>query len=159
MLTVKVLEVGQLDALPHAQNVGCGAEAVEHHPEVAGMQSRHGLVAGLSSMAHAAQSMLDVCPCGNDGAQDHQSEREEGHGRDRASKPKHLSICDQDDCKVFENSVDGNREELEGPCARVDHADEKEGNGEPCCCQPTILSSLLDQFDIHFFASSLLKSR
>lgn len=38
VLTVKVLEVGQLDALPHAQDVGSSAEAVEHHPEIASVQ-------------------------------------------------------------------------------------------------------------------------
>lgn len=32
--TVKVLEVGQLDALAHAEHVGRGAQAVDHHPDV-----------------------------------------------------------------------------------------------------------------------------
>jgi hypothetical protein len=53
-LTIEILEVGQLNALPHAQNVGGSAEAVEHHPEVTSMQSRHGVVGGLGSLSETA---------------------------------------------------------------------------------------------------------
>lgn len=75
--------------------------------------------------------MLNVCPGRNDGAKNHQSERKESHWRNRASEPKNLSVCDQDNGQVLENGVDGDREELEGPGARVDHADEEERDGEP----------------------------
>jgi hypothetical protein len=102
--------------------------------------------------------MLDVSPSRNDGAHDHETEGEKRHGCDGASEPEHLSICDQDDCQVLEDGVDRDGEELEGPCARVDHADEEEGDGEPCVCQPA--SYFLGiRNRIHFFASSLLKSR
>ena len=46
-LTVKVLEVGELDALAHAEHVGSGAEAVDHHPEIARVQGCD-LVGGLA---------------------------------------------------------------------------------------------------------------
>jgi len=129
-LTVKVLEVGQLDALLHTQDVGCSAQAVEHHPQVSSMQSRNSVSVGR--LSHAGQSVLDVCPCGNDGAQDHQSEGEKCHRCHCATEPKDLSVCDQDDGQVLEDGVDGNREEFHRPCARVDHADEEERNREPC---------------------------
>jgi hypothetical protein len=156
VLTVEVLEVGQLDALPHAQNIGGGAEAVEHHPQVAGVQGGHGLGSGFGRLAHAAQSVLDICPGRNDGAEDHQAKREESHRCDGASEPKHLAVCDQDDGQVLEDGVDGDREELERPCARVDHADEQEGDGKPWCCQ----SSYSRRYGlyVHFLASSVLKS-
>jgi hypothetical protein len=158
VLTVEILEVGQLDALPHAQNVGGGAEAVEHHPEVTRVQGGHGSTGGsVLDLAIAAQRMLDIRPSGNDGAHDHQAEGEESHMCDGASEPKHLSIGDQDDCQVLEDGVDGDREELEGPGARVDHADEEERDGEPWCCQSGFFGR--EAFCIHFFASSLLKSR
>ena len=130
-LTVKVLEVGKLDALAHAQNISCRAKAVEHHPEVSGVQSRHGLSGLLCSVTHARQSVLDVCPGRNDGTEDHQSEREERHWCDCTAKPEHLSVCDQDDGQVLEDGVDGNRKVLERPGTGVDHADEKDGDGEP----------------------------
>jgi hypothetical protein len=135
ILTVKVLEVGQLDALSHTQNIGGGAQAVEHHPEVPSVQSRHGFGCGLGSLADTVQGMLNVCPRRDDGAEDHQAKGEESHGCDGAAKPEHLSVSNEDDCQVFEDGVDGDGEELEGPGARVNHADEEEGDGEPCRCQ------------------------
>lgn len=158
LLTVKILEVGQLNALLHAQNVGGSAEAVEHHPQVSGVQGRHGIDSGLSGLAHAGQSVLDIGPGGNDGAEDHQAEGEESHWCDSAAEPEHLAICDQNDCQVLEDGVDGDREELEGPRAGVDHADEEEGDGEPWDCQLPRFAIASIYFHIHFFASSLLKS-
>jgi hypothetical protein len=34
-LTVKVLEVCELDALAHSEDIGCRAEAVDQHPDIA----------------------------------------------------------------------------------------------------------------------------
>lgn len=133
-LTVKVLEVGELDALAHTQNISSRAQAVEHHPEVASVQSGHGVRGCACRLSHARQSVLNVCPGRDDGAEDHQSERKERHWRDSTTEPENLSVCDQNDGKVLENGVDGNREELEGPGTRVDHTDEKKRDGKPCCC-------------------------
>lgn len=83
----------------------------------------------------ARQGVLNVGPGGNDGAENHEAERTQSHGSDGASEPKHLSVCDQDDGQVLEDGVDGDGEELDGPGARVDHADQEEGDGEPCACQ------------------------
>ena len=133
MLTVKVLEVGELDALAHAEHVGGGAEAVDHHPEVAGVQGCD-LVSCLTGKGIAGvsrESVGDVSPGGNDGAEDHKTEAQQGHAGDGAAKPEHLAVCDEDDCHVLENSVDGNAEVLERLAARVDHANEEQGNGEP----------------------------
>ena len=130
-LTVKVLEVGELDALAHAQNISSRAQAVEHHPEVSGVQGRHGLSGLLRSVTHARQSVLNVSPSRNNRTQHHQSEREESHWCDCATEPKNLSVCDQDDGQVLENGVDGNRKVLERPGTGVDHADEQDGDGEP----------------------------
>jgi len=43
-LTIKVLEVGQLDALAHAKHIGRGTEAVNQHPDVSGVESRDSIV-------------------------------------------------------------------------------------------------------------------
>jgi hypothetical protein len=98
------------------------------------MQSGHGVCACTCSVSHARQSVLNICPGCDDGAEDHQSERKESHGRDSTTEPKNLSVCDQDDGKVLEDSIDGNREKLEGPGARVDHTDEEKRDGKPYCC-------------------------
>lgn len=131
--TVKVLEVGQLDALPHAQDVGCAAEAVEHHPDVSRVQGRD-LVASFAALGAtvAGESVLDVGPGGNQGGKHHQTEREEGHAGDAAAKPENLAICDENDGQVLEDGVDRDGQELEGLGRGVDHADQKERDGEPC---------------------------
>lgn len=125
--TVKVLEVGQLDALAHAEHVGGGAEAVDHHPDVASIESGD-LAAGITA---ALNGMLDVGPGGNDGAENHQTEGEEGHVGDGATEPEDLTIRNQNDGQVLEDGVDGDGEELEGLGAGVDHADQQKRNGEP----------------------------
>jgi hypothetical protein len=132
-LTIKVLEVGKLNSLAHNQEKGGTADAVEQHPQVSSVQGRDGVGRRLCSMSHgAAESMLDICPGCDNGAENHQTEREEGHGGDGATEPQHLSVCDENDSQVLEDGVDGNREKLERPSARVDHADEEKGDGEPC---------------------------
>lgn len=40
-LTVKVFEVGQLNALAHVQTVERGAKAIGHHPDITSIQSRN----------------------------------------------------------------------------------------------------------------------
>jgi hypothetical protein len=157
VLTVKVLEVGQLDALAHAQKVGSGAEAVEHHPHVTRIESGDGIGSSVRFGAKG-KSVLNISPRSHDGAEHHQTEREQGQGRDGAAEPEHFSIRNYDDCQVLEDGVDGDREELEGPGARIDHADEEERDGEPCRGISTVCAVKMS-LDVHFLASSLLKSR
>ena len=134
LLTIKVLEVGKLDALPHAKDESGTADTVEHHPQVTGVQGGDSLSRRLCGVAHAGEGMLNVCPSCNDGAEDHQTEGEESHGCNGATKPEHLTVRDQDDGQVLEDGVDGDREELERPGTCVDHTDEEESNREPCQC-------------------------
>lgn len=141
LLTVEVLEVGELDALPHAEDITGGADTVKRHPEVSGVQGGDGVCRGVAGPAEAGQSVLNVGPGGDDGAENHQTEGEQGHGGDRATEPEDLSICNQDDCKVLEDGVYGDREELESPGAGVDHANEEERNGEPCFRSDNALGS------------------
>lgn len=96
------------------------------------MQGGDSVGRGLCGMSHAGERMLNVGPSRNDGAEDHQSEGEQGHGGDGAAEPEHLTVGDQDDGQVLEDGVDGNREVFERPGTGVDHADEEESNGEPC---------------------------
>ena len=130
-LTIEVLEVGQLDAFPHAQNVGSSADAIEHHPQVSGIERGNGVRGRICSISNPSQRMLNIRPGRNDRAGNHQSEGKEGHWRDGTSEPQNLSICDQDDCEILEYSVNRDREELKRLGAGVNHADEKEGDGKP----------------------------
>jgi hypothetical protein len=125
--TVKVLEVGQLDALAHAEHIGRGAQAVNHHPDIASIQS--GNLAG--GVAAALNGMLNVGPGGDNGAENHQAEGKESHVGDGATEPEDLTIGDEDDGQVLEDGVDGDGEELESLGAGVDHADQQKGNREP----------------------------
>jgi hypothetical protein len=128
--TVKVLEVCQLDALAHAEDVTGAAEAVQGHPDVPRVQGGD-LVAGGRARV-AGQSVLDVCPCSDEGREDHETKGEEGGSGDTAAEPQNLTVGDQDDGQVLEDGVDGDGEVLQGLGRRVDHADEEEGDGEPC---------------------------
>lgn len=132
-LTVKVLKVGKLNALPHAENVGSTAEAVEQHPDVASVQSGN-FVAGLAAGGAivARDSVLDIGPGSNERGEDHKTKGEKGHATDAAAEPKDLAVCDQDDCQVLEDGVDRDGQELESLGTSVDHANEEEGDGEPC---------------------------
>lgn len=56
-------------------------------------------------MPVALESMLNVRPSGDDGAENHEPKREERHSRDRSPKPQNLSVSDQDDCEIFEDGV------------------------------------------------------
>ena len=75
--------------------------------------------------------MGDIGPCSNDGAEDHEAEAEQGHAGYGATEPEDLTVGDEDDCHVLEDGVDGNAEVLQRLAARVDHANEQEGDGEP----------------------------
>lgn len=72
-LTIKVLEVGQLDSLAHAQHVAGAAETIEEHPHVAGVQSRDLVGSFGTRMAKVLKGVLNVCPCSNDRAHNHQA--------------------------------------------------------------------------------------
>ena len=76
--TVEVLEVGQLDALAHAEDVGRSAKAVDQHPEVTGIEGGH-LAGGVTT---ALNGVLNIGPGVNERAEDHQTEREESQGGD-----------------------------------------------------------------------------
>jgi len=100
---------------------------------------------------------LDVRPRSNDGAEHHQTKREQGHGRDASTEPEDLSVGNDDDGQVLEDGVHGNREELERLGARVDHSDEEQRDGEPCiatCALAYIPSTRSHNIrgNVHFFA-------
>lgn len=101
--TVEILEVGQLDALAHAQDIGRGAQAVDQHPDVSSVQGGD-LAGGVTGALH---SMLDISPGSNERAENHQTEREQSEVSDGATEPENLSIGDQDNGQVLEDSVDG----------------------------------------------------
>lgn len=125
--TVEILEVGQLYALAHAQHVRRGAQAVDQHPDVAGVQSGD-LAGGVTA---ALNGVLDISPSGDERAENHQAEGEEGQVGDRATKPEDLSVGNQDDGQVLEDRVDGDGEELKSLGSGVDHADQEQRDGEP----------------------------
>jgi len=133
-LTVEVLEVGQLYPLSHAQDVGCSAEAVKHHPKISGIQRRDSAGSLAGSFSKACQGMLNIRPCCNDGAEDHQPKGEQGHRCDGSTEPEHLTICNEYNCKIFENGVHRNRKKLQRFCARVDHTNKEERNWKPWTC-------------------------
>jgi hypothetical protein len=128
--TVKVLEVCQLDALAHAEDVTGAAEAVQCHPNVPRVQGGDLVAGGRARMA--GQSVLDICPCSDEGRENHETKGEEGGSGDTAAEPQNLTVGDQDDGQVLENGVDGDGEVLQGLGRRVDHANEEERDGEPC---------------------------
>nr|POE97733.1 hypothetical protein CFP56_79220 [Quercus suber] len=123
----------ELDALAHAQEIGGGAEAVEHHPHVARIEGGD-LVPGLAARrvtVEAVERVLDIPPRGDHAAHDHQTKGQQGHRGDAATKPEHLAVRDLDYGQVLEDGVDGDAEELQGFGGGVDHADEEDGDGSP----------------------------
>lgn len=103
--------------------------------------------------------MLDVCPSCNNGAENHEAEREEGHSRDTAaSKPQHLSVGGDNNGHVLEDSVDRDRKVLEGLGSGIDQCNEEQRDREPFSAI-SIASILCAMEHIHFLASSSLKSR
>jgi len=104
--TIKIFEVGQFDALPHAKHVSCTAETIEQHPHIASIQSGDLIGCFCAGMSKALQRVLNVCPGSNDGAEYHEAEREESHSSDGATKPEHFPVCDQDNGQVLKDCVD-----------------------------------------------------
>lgn len=66
-LTVKVLEVGELDSLAHSQDVSSTAEAVDHHPNVTSIQGRKSNGSVSRVMAVGTDGSADIGPGGNNG--------------------------------------------------------------------------------------------
>jgi len=75
--------------------------------------------------------VLDVRPGGNQGTEHHKAEGEESQRGDRATEPKDLAVSDQDNSQVLEDGIDGDRKELKGLGAGVDHADQQKSDREP----------------------------
>lgn len=67
--------------------------------------------------------MLDVGPCGDDGAQNHESKREQGEAGDRTPEPQYLAVSNEDNGQVLEDSVHRDGEVLKRLGAGIDHAD------------------------------------
>jgi hypothetical protein len=88
MLTVEVLEIRQLNPLPHPQYVSRTANTVEQHPHVARVERRDSLCCLTALVTtEILQCVLNICPSRNDRAEYHQAEGEEGHARDGAAEP------------------------------------------------------------------------
>jgi hypothetical protein len=105
--------------------------------------------------------MLDVRPSRDDGTQDHESEGEKSHGCDRAAEPKNLAVGDQDDRQILEDGVDGNGQISERFGTGIDHSDEEDGYREPWASNVRASAFFPPPSfsHVHFFASSVLKSR
>ena len=71
------------------------------------------------------QCVLNICPGSDDRAKDHQAEREKSHSCHRAAKPQDLTVGNQYDRQILEDSVDWNRKVLEGLGASINHNDER----------------------------------
>ena len=122
-LTVKVFKVCQLDALPHAEQVCAGAEAIDQHPHVACVQNAD-LDGGFgASVAITLQRVLNIGPGSNDGTQEDEAEGKECKTGHRATEPEHLAIGRDDNGQVLEDGVNGNGEKLDCFAACIDHTD------------------------------------
>lgn len=132
-LTVKVLEVGQLDPFPHAEHESSRAKAVQGHPDVPCVQSSNllGRLAGNGIPSVCSQCMRNISPGSDDTTGNHESKGEESHSTNRSSKPQHLAVCDEDNGQVLEDGVYGNAEELQRFDRSVDHANEEKRDGKP----------------------------
>jgi len=128
--TIVILKVHLLDDLAHAQNVGSSAEHVHAHPCVTGVEG--GESSGSLEGVSAVNGGLDISPSGNDGAEHHQAEGQKSQRGNTAAEPEDLTISNDDNGQVLEDGVHGNGKELEGLGAGIDHAHEKQRNGEPC---------------------------
>lgn len=78
---VEVLEIGEFDALAHGEHVCCAAEAVDHHPDVAGVEGADfggglRILHACLAAADGVDRRLDVGPCSDDGRQDHETKGE-----------------------------------------------------------------------------------
>ena len=102
--------------------------------------------------------MADIRPGRDDGREHHEAEGEERHARHGATKPEDFTVGDENNGQVLEDGVDGDGKVFEGPGRGIDHADEKEGDGEPLEPVSELLENKSRQ-SAHFLASSVLKSR
>jgi len=128
-LTIKILEVGELDALAHSKNIGSGTEAVGKHPRITGIEMRDlGVAVGR---VEVRDGVLDISPGSDERREYHKSEREQRHASYGATEPENFAVGNDDDGQVLEDGVNGNGQELDGPSARVDHADKEERDGKP----------------------------
>lgn len=124
---VKVAKVGQLDSLSHVQHKRRTGKAVGQHPEVANVESGH----GVGSVSRHGNGSRDITPSSNDGGHDHEHEGAECHAGDASAKPQNLTVGDQDNRQVLENGVDGDRQKLQSLGRGVDHDHKQQSNGEP----------------------------
>jgi hypothetical protein len=128
LLTIKVLEVGQLDALTHAQAVERSAKTVDQHPDITSIQSRD----FSGRVCARCERMLNISPGGNERADNHQPEGKQGESGDGGTaKPEDLSVSDENNGQVLEDSVHRNGQKLQSFRAGENHSDEKKSNGEP----------------------------
>lgn len=121
-LTIEILEVRQLNPLPHSQHERRRAQTIDTHPHIPRMQ-RLQLITCDRTIPIATKSMLNIGPSRDHTRQNHQPKREQSHPGDRAAKPKDLTVCDEDDGHVFEDGVDWNGEVLDRFGTGVDHRD------------------------------------
>jgi hypothetical protein len=129
--TVKILEVGQLDSLAHAKNVGRRRQAVDHHPDVTGVEgAQRGSSLGRI-MTVGTDGGIDIGPGGDNRRQNHQSEGEQRQASDRAAEPENLTVGNQDDGQVLKDCVHGDREVLYRLGAGIDHRNQEKGDREP----------------------------
>ena len=109
-------------------------------------------------MAKVLKSVLNVCPCRNDGAEHHEAKGEKGHASDGTTEPQDFAVSDQDDGQIFEDSVDGDREELKSFGAGVYHDNESQGYGKPLEVVNYPIYAFHRCDNSHLRASSELKS-
>lgn len=119
---VEVLEVGQLDSDSHGQDESGTGETVGKHPEVAGVHGS-GILSGPGSRGVTVTSQ--------DGGEDHQEERTQNHVGDLSTEPQDLTVSDQDDGQVLEDSVDRDRQALQSSGASVDHGNKHKNDRHP----------------------------
>jgi hypothetical protein len=144
-LTVEILEIRELDSLPHAEHISGGAQAIHQHPNVTGIQRRHFGVCDGGIVVIVGNGIGDISPRGNNRAHNHEAKGEKSHASDLAAKPKNLAVCNEDNGQVLEDGVDGNAQELDGPGTRVDHANEQQRYGEPFPCLVCVEIPICDE--------------
>ena len=91
--TVKILEIRQLDPLPHTENVSGSAKTVDQHPYITRIKS-----GDLGSCIRTVlQSVLDISPRSDDRTENHKTKGEQRESCHGATKPEHLPVSDKDD--------------------------------------------------------------
>lgn len=122
-LTIPILKVHFFDNFAHRKDICRGAKDIHAHPSISGIQCGECFRSFCSLPAGTTvKSMLDIRPCSNYRAKNHEPEREERRGSDAATEPEHFAVCDDNDGQVLEDSVDGDRKELKSFGAGIDHS-------------------------------------